>query len=71
MNSIHAENLRQYLATEEARRNLSPEELAALQKMVERIESGDLPQAVLVNEDKFDASGMVPENAPGPPWQKK
>ena len=53
------EELKDYVISDEARKNLTPEQLATLERTVKELREEDFPEADLSSE-KFDAKGMHP-----------
>jgi hypothetical protein len=66
------EMLKGAVITEEHKKKLSPEDLAALERALKDLRENEPPAAKWAHPERFDAKGMnrVGEKAP-PKWRKK
>jgi len=60
------EEVKGVVISEEARKNLTPEQLALLEKYLKILREHEFEDVKLVNPDKFDAKGMKPVDQKGP-----
>ena len=58
--SITKEELRSIVIDENDRKNLTPEQLTALEEMLRELREEEIKTVRLTNADKFDAKDMVP-----------